>query len=260
MVIGLRLVAIIVLGIQLATAAGRSEESGMSMDGIMIKIAHRGASGYCPENTLAAFSKAAELAAGMVELDVHMSSDGQVMVIHDETVDRTTSDSGAVASMTAAQLQKLDAGAGEKIPTLEEVLVLLGGRCGVNVELKGDGTAAPVAELLRSFVNAGKIAPAKIVVSSFDHEQLAELKEIAPEIRRAPLFGKELPGDFFETVHALGAWSVNLSKASVTAELVERCHGEGVRVLVYTVNDPDEIAHLKELGVDGIIGDYPDRL
>ncbi|MBW7996956.1 MAG: glycerophosphodiester phosphodiesterase, partial [Candidatus Glassbacteria bacterium] len=158
------------------------------------------------------------------------------------------------------ELQELDAGGGEKIPTLVEVLLLIGDKCAINVELKGLGTAAPVAEILSRFAGGKGIPWDNFVVSSFDHDQLAEFKEIEPRIRRAPLFGDELPVDFIDIAHGLGAWSVNLNKKTVSAEVVERCHREGLPVLVYTVNDPDEITRIKALGVDGIFCDYPDRL
>ncbi len=235
-------------------------ESEFYMRGECLKVGHRGASGIFAGNTLAAFAGALEQGADMVELDVHLSLDSQLVVIHDNTVDRTTGGTGEVGAMTLAGLQKLDAGGGEKIPSLGEVLLLLGSRCGVNVELKGPGTAAPVAGLLSRFVRGKGIPWDNFLVSSFDHARLAELKEIEPRIRRAPLFGEDLPEDFIAIAHGLGAWSVNLNKQSVTADLVDRCHREGLRVHVYTVNNPDEIARLKELGVDGIIGDYPDRL
>lgn len=235
-------------------------ESEPHVRGRILNIGHRGASGHLPENTLAAFEKAVDLGADMVELDVHLSADGRVVVIHDETVDRTTNGSGRVSDMTLEQLRALDAGGGEKIPTLEDVLQSVAGRCGVNVELKGLGVAAPVADILRRFVRESGISRDNFVVSSFDHAQLAELRDIEPRIRRAPLFGAELPEDFIETARGLGAWSVNLNKGSVTPELVGRCRRQGLRVLVYTVNDPVEIESIKSMEVDGIICDYPERL
>jgi glycerophosphoryl diester phosphodiesterase len=235
-------------------------ESEFYMKGECLKVGHRGAAGIFPENTLASFTGALQHGVDMVELDVHLSSDGQVMVIHDESVDRTTGEVGMVGEMTMAALQKLDAGGGEKIPTLGEVLLMLGARCSVNVELKGPGSAAPVADILGRFVRGSGISWDNYMVSSFDHDQLAELKQIEPRIRRAPLYGKDLPEDYIATAHALGAWSLNLNASTVTAELVDRCHREGFRVHVYTVNEPDEIARQRKLGVDGIIGDYPDKL
>jgi glycerophosphoryl diester phosphodiesterase len=235
-------------------------ESEYYVKGEYMKIGHRGASGLSPENTLAAFNRAVELGVDMVELDVHMSSDGEVVVIHDKTVERTTDGTGSVADMKFNQLQKLDAGGGERIPSLDQVLLQIGDKCRVNVELKGAGTAAPVADILRRFVRRHGIAWENFVVSAFDHTLLAELKEIEPRIRRAPLFRKELSDDYIATAHRLGAWSVNLHRETVTGDIVERCHRAGLRVLVYTVNEPDEIVRLKEMGVDGIFCDYPDRL
>lgn len=254
---------LLVFSIGLCINCGASKDSTAGktfLSGGCLKIAHRGASGLYPENTLAAFSAAVDQAADAVELDVLLSADSQLVVIHDETVDRTTDGSGEVASLTLPELSRLDAGAGGKIPALSEVLLLTGRKCGVNIEMKGPGTAAPVAEIVRRFVRDGIISLDGILVSSFDHAQLADLKRIEPSIKTAPLFGDDLPENFLDTARDLQAWSVNLNKSTVTAELVARCHKEGLRVLVWTVDEPEEIARLKSLGVDGIIGDYPDRL
>ena len=239
---------------------GGALKGACKVNGHVLKIAHRGASGYCPENTLAAFRRAVELGADMIELDVHLTGDWKVAVIHDATVDRTTGDSGRVSEMTLERIQKLDAGNGERIPSLDQVLKQVGSRCCVNVELKGQGAAAPVAEILDRFVRGTGVPWENFVVSSFDHAQLAALRKIEPRLRLAPLFEKELPEDFVRIAHGLSAWSVNLNSESVTPEIVERCHREGILVLVYTVNEAGEIAKMKRMGVDGIIGNYPDRL
>jgi glycerophosphoryl diester phosphodiesterase len=235
-------------------------ESEFYMRGECLKIGHQGANGTVPGNTLASFGRAVELGADMVEMDVRMSADGVAVVIHDEAVDRTTNGNGLVADMSFKQLQELDAGAGERIPSLGQVLLQLGGKCGVIMELKGTGTAAPVADILSRFARGKGIPWDNFLVSSFDHDKLALLQKIEPRIRRAPLFRSEFKGDLIAAAHALGAWSVNLPRSLVSSDVVERCHREGLRVLVYTVNDPQQIARMKEMGVDGIICDYPDRL
>jgi len=257
--ISTRRIAFLALVLALGLTLGCRQEPAVKGERFL-KIAHRGASGAYPENTLAAFAAAAEQGADMVELDVHLSADSQLVVIHDETVDRTTGGSGAVGALTLAQLKALDAGGGQQIPTLAEVFALVRGKCGVNVELKGPDTAAPVAALIRQEVLGHAVPVDRFVVSSFDLPQLAQLKEIAPEIRRAPLYGDKLPEDYLEAARSVGAWSLNLNKGAITAELVEQCHRQGFRLLVWTADEPEEIARLKALGVDWIIGDYPDRL
>lgn len=235
-------------------------ESEFHVKGQALKIGHRGAAGLIAENTLASFAWAVELGADMVELDVRLSSDGELVVIHDDTVDRTTDGTGRVDSMSFNELRKLDAGNGERIPSLEQVLLHVGDRCSVNVELKGPGTALPVADALRRFTRSRGVPWQNFLVSSFDHDQLAELKQAEPRIRLAPLFRGELPENFIDIAHRLGAWSVNLRGDDVSPELIERCHREGLRVLVYTVDEPREMARFREWGVDGIFSDYPDRL
>src|SRR3990172_151413 len=121
----------------------------------ILRVGHRGAGGYAPENTLASFRKALELKVDMFELDVRLCRSGEVVVLHDETVDRTTDGSGAAGDLSFSQLKKLEAGRGEKIPTLEEVLELAAGKCGVNIELKGENTEQPVAGIIARSVAAG---------------------------------------------------------------------------------------------------------
>lgn len=122
---------------------------------MVVKVGHRGAAGHEPENTLRSFRRAMELGADMVELDVHLCGSGELVVIHDETVDRTTDGTGEVAKMTLDEMRALDAGKGERIPTLQEVIDLATGRMDINIELKGLGTAGPALEHIEDAVDNG---------------------------------------------------------------------------------------------------------
>ena len=214
-------------------------------------IGHRGAAGLAPENTLASFAKAVALGVDGVELDVRLVED-ELVVIHDERVDRTTDGSGLVGELSLAQLRRLDAGAGERIPTLTEVLAAVPSRCLVNVELKGAGTAASVARTL-----GGERRP--LLVSSFDHGELAQFHALCPDVPCAPLIGRWQAG-LERVAKSLDASAVNLADRLASAERVAKIASWGCRSLVYTVNDAQRAQRLKGMGVAGVFTDYPDRL
>lgn len=212
---------------------------------------HRGASGLAPENTLASFSKAVALGVDGVELDVRLAA-GEIVVIHDERVDRTTNGSGLVAEMSFRALRDLDAGNGERIPTLAEVLAAVPDDVTINVELKGADTAAPVAAML-----AGQRRP--LLVSSFDHAALARFHAACPDIPCAPLLGR-WRRDAQAVAAALDAWAVNIADRIATPAHVGAIRGWGCRCLVFTVADPDRLRQLEAIGANGVFTDYPDRL
>ena len=217
-------------------------------------IGHRGARGHVPENTLASFEYAISLGCDWIELDVY-AHEGELIVIHDDDLDRTTNGSGPHSNLSFDALRALDAGNGEQIPTLNEVINLVDRRCGINVELKGTATAEPVSALLRSCCEAGW-SPESFLVSSFRHQ---ELQQADPLFRRGALFGRILP-DLWERAERLDAWSVNFDLKDVTSALVDEAHSRGYQVLVYTVNEVSDIKRMLSLGVDGLFCDYPDRM
>ncbi|MFN3236721.1 MAG: glycerophosphodiester phosphodiesterase [Pseudomonadales bacterium] len=215
-------------------------------------IGHRGASGHAPENTLKAFQLAIEMGCSWVELDVY-AVEGELLVIHDDDVDRTTNGQGAVMAMSLAELRALDAGDGEQIPTLREVMKLCAGKVGINIELKGPGTAQPVNTLLTEMLLEGW-TPEQIIISSFDHRELARADQ---QFQRGALFYKY--ADYVAAAQALGAVSINLAQKLVTAEAVQEAHQAGFQVWVYTVNSFDEMLAMKNLGVDAVFTNYPDQ-
>lgn len=252
----------------LVIVVNRPIEDFMKLGGPTRVIAHRGFSGAAPENTLAAFEKAIEVGADMFELDVLLSRDGRVVVIHDDTLDRTTDGEGKVAAFTLAELKKLDAGswfsaefAGERIPTLEEALRLAKGRILVNVEIKteavGHGVVAKTLEVIDELDMKDNV-----VISSFDPKALSKARELDPHIRTASLFNAELQkGMSPEAVMAeVGSNGFNLSRRQVDAGIVAACHRLARPVSVYTVNEINEMERLIRLGVNAIFTDRPDRL
>jgi len=219
---------------------------------------HRGARGHEPENTLRSVRKALELGADGVEVDVHFV-DGQLVVIHDDKLDRTTNGRGRVAGKTFAYLRSLDAGHGERIPTLQEIFDTMDKRAVVNVELKGPGTAAPVVALIADYIRHHGWSWESFIVSSFNHVQLEIARSFAPQLRIGALFMRR-PRRLDAIAEQLGAWSIHPSLRCVNETLVAEAHRRGMKVFVFTVNTPKDIAHCAKLGVDGVFSDFPERV
>ncbi len=228
----------------------------------MLNIAHRGASGTFPENTLSAFRAAIDADAAMCELDVQLTRDGAVVVIHDDTVERTTDGKGEVAEMTLAELQRLDAGArfrngavkGERIPTLDEVFAVTAGRCGLNIELKAGGLEHQVAQIMQA-----RDAFGDSIVSSFDLEYLKKIQQLHFNIRIA-LLADEKPVDLMINAVAMRAHAINPRWDMVTADLCKAAHERSLKVYTWTVDADARMRALMECGVDGIMTNYPERL
>jgi glycerophosphoryl diester phosphodiesterase len=220
-------------------------------------IGHRGARGHAPENTLLALDVGLKLGADWVEFDVQLH-DGELLLMHDLRLERTTNGSGRVRDHSLAALRKLDAGQGQQIPTLQEALNLIDQRIGINIELKTwNGTAVAVANVLRDWIAQGGDAE-KILVSSFHLPELYEFRQLLTEVSVGALLCG-VPLDWAGVAVELGASTLNLSDEFVDERLVADAHARGLKVWVYTVNHPDEMARMRALGVDGIFTDYPDR-
>jgi glycerophosphoryl diester phosphodiesterase len=231
-------------------------------------IAHRGFSSAAPENTLAAVRAAIEVGADMAEIDVTLTSDGQVVVIHDTTLQRTTNGGGEVLQFSLDDLRPLDAGswfskafAGERIPTLEAMLAEVEGRILLNVEIKSEAVGRGVVEKVAAAIRAREMTD-EIVVSSFSPTALEEMHNLAPEIRTAVLYNKDLHQglDPVEVVTGVGASVFNIKRVRLTPEMLRRCHESGIPVGVYTVNKKRHMRRTITLGVDAIFTDHPDRL
>lgn len=222
----------------------------------LLCFAHRGASGHEPENTLRAMRKALDLGAPWLEIDVQRAQD-RVVVIHDERLERTTGGEGAVASASLDYLRSLDAGRGERIPFLEEVLELVAGRAGLNVELKGRGTAAPVAAILSEWVRRGDCQPDQFLVSSFHLLQLMTFRKLAPAIPLGVLVAHtSLP--YFDIAVKLGAHSIHVRLDQLSEKFVARAHARRLRVYVFTVNSAADLERVRRLGADGVFTDFPE--
>jgi len=194
------------------------------------------------------------MGADGIEIDVHCLK-GELIVIHDSTLNRTTNGSGSLRRRTFAELRGLDAGKGERIPLLSEVLDTVNRRALVNIELKGRGTAGPVEALVREYIARGW-APGDFVISSFHRSELRQMRDSRLPI--GILFARS-PRLFRRLAHALGAWSIHVPLAQVTPGLVSRVHADGRKLFVYTVNTRADMDRMHRIGVDGIFSDYPDR-
>lgn len=234
-----------------------------------VRVGHRGAAAERPENTHAAFARALEASADMIECDLQLTLDGHVVIIHDYTADRTTSGSGPIADHSLADLRALDAGAwkdeafaGEKVPTLEETLAQVLPAADLNLELKCQGTREDARRLALAAATAVRARDAwtRIVFSSFNPEALIELREVAPEARIGVLWHHEDYSLAFDAAAQLEAVSLHPYAGHVTPELVAEAHRRGLQVFTWTENDRERIQALAQMGCDGIISDYPSRL
>jgi glycerophosphoryl diester phosphodiesterase len=219
-------------------------------------FAHRGASGHAPENTLLSIRTAIEMGAPWVELDVYLAQ-GELVVIHDRRLDRTTNGTGDVSKRKISYLRSLDAGKGEKIPFLREVFDTVSGCAGINIELKGEDTAEPVAKLIGDYVTQGKLAYHQVLVSAFNHGLLREVRSRDSRIPIGALVEKHT-GETVPVAEEMGAFSIHLHHSAVTAEFVAETHRRGMKVFVYTVNRAEDVRRMKRLGVDGVFTNYPE--
>ncbi|SPA37393.1 Glycerophosphoryl diester phosphodiesterase [Cupriavidus taiwanensis] len=232
-------------------------------------IAHRGAGKLAPENTLAAFRHGAGLGYRMFEFDVKLSADGKPVLMHDATLERTTSGHGRVDALTLGELALLDAGswhgpvfAGEPVPTLAAIArYTRANGFLVNIEIKpvpgtDARTGAAVAIDAQSLWAGAEVPP---LLSSFSEEALAAAARAAPDLPRALLLD-QLPGDWLERVRRLGCVALDANHRELDAAVIAAAHAAGLRVLAYTVNDPARAAQLLEWGLDGVITDAVDQI
>lgn len=231
-------------------------------------IAHRGSSGHAPENTLAAFKLAVDQKADMIELDVHLSKDGELIVSHDDFINRTTNGKGQISEMTVSEIKKYDAGLwyheefqGERIPLLDEVFDLVPNNIKINVEIKNIPSFYENIEkkLLDLLVKRNRMD--SVVVSSFDHQVLNRLKHLEPMIKIGLLYYSSLVSHskytaiFDVPVYSLHPYYGAIQKSDVTEALKT-----GLEIYPWTVNVIEEMEKLIQYGVTGIITNYPDKM
>lgn len=225
----------------------------------ILNIGHRGAKGHEPENTLPSFQKALDLKADGVELDVHACRTGELIVIHDFTVDRTTNGTGAVADLSLTELKSLRIDNEADIPTLEEVIDLIGKKCLINIELKGRHTAKPVSHLIEKYILENEYSYDDFIVSSFQREELEMMFTINPKIHLGVLSQASVT-QALEWANAFSAKAIHPHFSLLTEENVQEAQDQGFKIYTWTVNETEDIERIKNYKVDGIITDFPERI
>ncbi|MGX1882938.1 glycerophosphodiester phosphodiesterase [Streptomyces sp. NPDC055287] len=215
-----------------------------------LTIGHRGVMGVEPENTLRSFVRAEQAGMDAIELDLHLSKDGAVVVMHDAEVDRTTDGRGAIADLTLAELRGLDAGQGERVPLFEEVLDAV--KSPLQAEIKDSAAARALADVMLRRDLAGRVE-----VSSFHDEAVAEIASLVPGVRTV-LIASRYGNDVVDRAEAVGAATLALNIRRLTLETVERAHAKGLRVIGWVVNTQDHLRLVRALELDGATTDYPE--
>ncbi|MER5888115.1 glycerophosphodiester phosphodiesterase family protein [Streptomyces sp. NPDC001941] len=215
-----------------------------------LTIGHRGVMGVEPENTLRSFVRAQRSGMDAIELDLHLSKDGALVVMHDTELDRTTDGTGPISEKTLAELRELDAGGGERIPLFDEVLDAVSAP--LQAEIKDAAAARALAEVMHRRGLAGRVE-----VASFHDEAVTEIARLVPGVRTA-LVASRWDDDIVERAVAAGAPTLALSIRRLTLEVVERAHGAGLRVIGWVVNTQDQLRLARALELDGVTTDYPE--
>ncbi|WP_093778788.1 glycerophosphodiester phosphodiesterase family protein [Streptomyces sp. 136MFCol5.1] len=215
-----------------------------------LTIGHRGVMGVEPENTLRSFVHAERAGMDAIELDLHLSKDGALAVMHDAEVDRTTDGTGLIADKTLAELRELDAGQGERVPVFEEVLDAV--RSPVQAEIKDVAAARALAEVMRR-----RDLVDRVEVLSFHDGAVAEIAQLVPGVRTA-LVASRWKSDVVDRAKAVGAATLVLNIRRLTLEVVEQAHAEGLKVIGWVVNTQDHLRLARGLGLDGATTDFPE--
>jgi glycerophosphoryl diester phosphodiesterase len=215
--------------------------------------AHRGSSGHCPENTLLAFRRALAAGCDGIELDVHSTADGVPVVIHDRDVARTTTGRGMVDAMTLSEVQALDAGMGQRVSTLAEVLELVAGEVHLDIEIKGRGIEREVLAVLARYPWP------RFAISSFNWDTLRELRRLDRTVELWPL-AEQVDDALVAVAAELGSPNVAVAAAAFHAESAARLAGAELGTMVWTVNDPVAAHRVRGLGAHALCTDVPERI
>lgn len=225
----------------------------------MLKIGHRGAKGHVAENTLESIQKALDLGVDGIEIDVHLCQTGELVVFHDHTLERLTDGFGEIAIKTLKELKSLKVNEQFRIPTLLEVLDLIDKKCLLNIELKGERTAFEVCKSIQLYTESKGWSFEHFLVSSFNHEELTTVFNSNKNIPLAVLTEDHLD-EAFHFAKTIAAKAIHPQYHLLTKASVNDIHNLGFNVNTWTVNNFDDIAQMKAIGVDGIISDFPDHL
>ncbi len=219
----------------------------------VLKIGHRGARAYEPENTLRSFRRAIELGADAVELDVRKTRDNEIVVIHNADVNKTTDGSGAVNELTLEEIKRFVTEKGEQVPTLEEVLDSVGKLVKLLVELKENGIEEQVIDLIRK-----KRLTENVIIVSFHEDTLRKVRELSDEVATGLIYVRH-KNPIQAALELKAEYLLPLYRFTHSAN-VKKAHEKGLKVIVWTINKPEEVEEYKKKGVDGIATDRPDIL
>ncbi|WP_047416750.1 glycerophosphodiester phosphodiesterase family protein [Cellulophaga sp. Hel_I_12] len=223
-------------------------------------IGHRGAMGHETENTIASIQKALELKVDMIEIDVFKIASGEIVVFHDDTLERLTNGTGNIEDYTWLELQKLVITGNHKIPLLTEVLDHIDATVALNIELKGAGTAKDVNVILEKYIKEKNWTLDDFLISSFNWDELKMMRQINNKVAIAILIEEANPLEALAIAHELGAVAINPDYEKLDAEIAQKIREAGFKIYPWTVNEPQAILKMKTLGVDGVFTNYPERV
>ncbi|MDT0620090.1 glycerophosphodiester phosphodiesterase [Croceitalea vernalis] len=226
----------------------------------LLVIGHRGAMGYETENTLASIQKALDLGVDMIEIDVFKIKSGEIMVFHDQTLDRISNAPGNIEEYYIGDLKQVILDGNHRIPTLQEVLKLIDNKVALNIELKGTNTADRVNFITNYYAEKHGWSSENFVISSFNWDELKYTRELNPDRAIAVLTEDEAFDEAIAMAKELNAVAVNPWFKTLTAEKVKQIQNEGFKVYTYTVNEPEDLQQMLDFGVDGVFTNYPDRV
>ncbi len=223
-------------------------------------IGHRGAMGHETENTIASIQKALQLEVDMIEIDVFKIASGEIVVFHDDTVDRLTNGKGKVTSFTFSELRELELVGGHQIPLLTEVLDVIDKKVPLNIELKGANTAKDVDAVIKTYMSEKGWELNDFIISSFNWDELSLMREINHNIAIALLIEDKNPLEAIPLAKKLHAVAINPDANKLTLEIVNTIRESGFKIYPWTVNDPQKIIEMKKIGVDGMFTNFPERV
>ncbi len=224
-----------------------------------LAIGHRGAMGHETENTLASIQKALDIGVDMIEIDVFKIESGEIVVFHDERVERLTNGGGSIEEFNIIQVKQLILDGNHKIPQLQDVLKLIDNQVALNIELKGSNTADRVNFIVDYYIRDRGWDANNFIISSFKWDELKKMRELNKNIKIAVLTEQD-PLDAITVAKELDAVAINPNFKKLTQENVSKIQEEGLKVYTWTVNTPEDIQKMKDFGVDGIISNYPERV
>ena len=220
---------------------------------------HRGAMGHATENTVLSVQKALAFGVDGVEIDVFRCKSGEIIVFHDQTLDKLTNGSGKIEEKTLKQLNALKVMGSEPIPTLDKIINVINGSTRLNIELKGKNTAEGVFKIMKKAIESGSWKADQLFVSSFDWDELRDFKKRTSEFGIAVLTEKN-PLDAIPVAREFNAFAINPKHSHLTQKIINEIHSEGFEIYTWTLNEKNRIEELIFQGVDAIITDFPDRI